>query len=140
MQRSIWIIVVASVVLMVGALLYYNKPHPSVVSQDPDFRLSARELVQAFVEDEAQANATYGGKLVLVSGIVKDKLSDENGMIVVMDGTVADASVSCYLDSSQIQAMQALQTGDAVAIKGICNGLMIDVIVDHAVVLKPESK
>jgi len=141
MTRNRWLLV--SVIVLAAAIIFsvrlYNKPHRSVGSASPDFRLSATELVEAFISDEARANSAYGGKVIAVSGTIREVIADSSGSILVMGDTTMDTSVSCYLQEEQADVVHGLRSGDAVTVKGVCNGLVMDVMIDHAVVMPMQT-
>lgn len=126
-------------VVIAAATWMYFKPHRSVEAATPAFTLSASELLHAFTKDEASANALYGGKVVQVSGVVTDIVSSDSSMVLQMGNEDELAFISCYLDNDKPEDYSTLQRGKSVTIKGICNGMLLDVVLDKCVLLTQEQ-
>lgn len=140
MTRKTVILIAAIIALgaVVVALWMYNRSHISVVTAAADFQVSAPELVNAFAKNEADANAQYGGKVIMVTGTLRRVLEESGVPILVVGDSTLEFGVSCYLDPERSDAAQDLSPGSTVTVKGICNGLLLDVMLDQAVVV-PQS-
>ena len=140
MKGKVYIyIFLAIIVVVIGAGVWmYFKPHRSVAAAEPAFILSASELIDAFVEDEAAATMRYGGKIVNVKGPVSEIiLSDTSAVLQIGDGSQM-AGIRCYLDNNQKADYSSLRQGDPVSVKGICNGMLLDVVLDKCILLSEE--
>lgn len=137
MKRSWWIyagllVIVAATVL--AASLYF-KPRASVEERDTDFRLSAAELTDAFLRDESVASARYVGKVLEVSGAVTRVARESGSVLVSLRGTEDTTGVTCYLRDDAVRSVTELKPGQPVTVKGICNGLLLDVVLDQCIVV-----
>lgn len=119
---------------VVTAFLVYNKPHRSVAEEEAEFTLPASELVEAFSEDESAADSVYSGKVVEIRGMLKDKMVSDGAAILFIGDTTQMIGVNCFLREHQEDAYRALQIGRQVTVKGICNGLLLDVVLDKCIV------
>ncbi|HEX7014790.1 MAG TPA: hypothetical protein VF191_04710 [Cyclobacteriaceae bacterium] len=114
-------------ILGLGAVYFvFNKPHPSV--DRPDFMVSATELINAFEGDEPSANDKYLGKVVEVHGTVTEVIEKQNSFVLLLGDTASVSRVSCTLDSEQDGMAYGLRAGDALTLRGICSGRLLDVV------------
>lgn len=118
----------------VTVFLIYNKPHRSVADQEAAFKLSASELVAAFSADEGAADSLYGGKILEISGTLKEKILDDGAAILLIGDTAEVIGVSCFLRKEQEDIYSVPEVGGEVTVKGICNGLLMDVVLDKCIV------
>jgi len=116
----------------------YFKPHRSVRNEEADFRLTVSELVNAFVTDEQKANAAYVGKVVEVRGTLKEMILNDSTLILLLGDSAEVTGVSCYLQKDQKEKYTGLKRGDIVMVKGVCNGMLLDVVIDKGLLLSPE--
>jgi hypothetical protein len=140
MNRKVILSVVFAVILiavLLGVRMYF-KPHASVKNEEAAFRLSAAELIEAFTEDEMAANARYGGKILLVDGTLTDVSRNDNSVILHMGDSNLMAGISCYLRKDATEHAD-LKTGSPVRVKGFCNGMLIDVVLDNCIVLSEDK-
>jgi hypothetical protein len=131
---------ISSVILIssVVAVFMYFKPHRSVRNEEADFRLTVSELVNAFVTDEQKANAAYVGKVVEVRGTLKEMILNDSTLILLLGDSAEVTGVSCYLQKDQKEKYTGLKRGDIVMVKGVCNGMLLDVVIDKGLLLSPE--
>ena len=128
---------ISSVVLITSAIavFMYYKPHRSVRKEEAAFKLSVSELVDAFSKDETTANARYAGKIVQVEGTLKEMILNDSTLILLMGDSTEMTGVSCYLSRDQKDKYTSLKRGETVSVKGICNGMLLDVVLDKGILL-----
>ncbi len=131
---------ISSVLLITSviAVFMYYKPHRSVKKEEAAFKLSVAELVDAFANDEASANAMYVGKIIEVNGTLKEMILNDSTLILLMGDTTQMTGVSCYLQKDQKDKYATLKRGEHVSVKGICNGMLLDVVLDKGLLLPDE--
>ncbi len=127
-------ILITSVIFI---MLYY-KPHRSVGRDEPAFRLTVPQLAEAFSEDEEKANTLYSGKVLEVEGTLKEMILNDSTLILLMGEESQAMGVSCYLNKDQKNKYRSLKRGAQVRIKGICNGMLLDIVMDKCVLLQGE--
>lgn len=137
MKRKNTILMISSVIAITSltAVFMYFKPHRSVRNEDALFTLSVSELVSAFVEDEARANSLYVGEIIEVSGTLKEMILNDSTVILLMGDSTEMTGVSCYLQRDQKQKYRRLTRGSFVSVKGVCNGMLLEVVIDKALLL-----
>jgi hypothetical protein len=129
-----------SIVLIIGVLVFfigykmYNKPHLNVAQESADIRLTANMLLTDFSADETKANIKYLDKIIAVKGIVsRVDLESEKANITLR--TKDDfGSVICYLIEDKSENRKPIKVGQAITLKGICTGFLMDVILVKCVV------
>lgn len=133
-------VVAIGVIIAAAGLMIYNKPHRIVKTEPPAFTMTAEQLVDQFVQDEAEANALYAGKVIQLSGRLKDVIRNDSTLILLLGDTSQMMSVSCYLQSGEKMEEAGLDRGEMITVKGICNGMLMDVILDKAILLTDEIR
>lgn len=142
-RRTVYVllaVVAVGVILAAVGLMIYNKPHRDVKTAPPAFTMTAAQLVDEFLQDEARANATYAGKVIQVNGKLKDIVRNDSTSILLLGDTSLFMSVSCYLQSDKRMEGDGLTRGEIVTVKGICNGMLMDVVLDKAILLNDETQ
>ncbi|HLT80365.1 MAG TPA: hypothetical protein VKZ86_05005 [Cyclobacteriaceae bacterium] len=114
-------------ILGIGAVYFvFNKPHPSI--DRPEFLVSASELITAFEENERAANDKYLGKVVEVHGTVTEVIEKQNSFVLLLGDTSTVSRVSCTLEGENDDMAYGLRAGDALTLRGICSGRLLDVV------------
>jgi hypothetical protein len=88
-----------------GGIGYYlwNKPVASVAKQKSVESLTAQELLNAFQSDATAANTAYLGKIITVSGEIKELIpGEEKRMQIVLNTDAAMSTVSCLLEEDRV--------------------------------------
>lgn len=118
-----------------GAYLYF-KPSKSYINKTPDMTVSAREIIHEFSTAEKRANIKYLNKLVEVHGTVNDISEDENGIPTINLAFDNEMSmVSCSMDTNARKDFASLSKGDFVKIKGLCSGMLMDIVLVKSVLI-----
>jgi hypothetical protein len=140
MKKSIkWILAAVIIAGAIGAFTAYkmwNKPHADAAEM-PGLPVTAQVLVQAFENNEADANAAYLSKVLEVSGTVSSVKTE--GSLTFVSLTFPEAmmgGVQVTVDPRSADEAKTLKEGDEVTFKGFCNGYLMDVIVKDAVLIK----
>lgn len=128
------VILIASVI----AAFKYYKPHKSVRKEEAAYRLSVADLVNAFSEDETSANSRYVGQIIEVRGTLKEMILNDSTLILLMGDSTQMTGLSCYLQKAEKDKYTSLTRGEQVSVKGVCNGMLLDVVLDKAILLEDE--
>lgn len=126
------ILKIAAILLIVGLLIgggtvlyMFYMPHLNVQSASTDFKLSASQVVNEFLENSTKANEKYladdgDSKILEISGKVKKISDDFNGQKVVLLQDDSDkAGVSCTFTPETSKNVLGIQIGQTVTIKGV---------------------
>lgn len=134
MKPRIRIILTLLVIGVLAAVLIYRytfrKTELSVASKKADIEIGAGELLKSYETDEAAANTMYLGKIVRVTGMVESVSEDSIGVSVYLKDPDAIAGVICSFDK-KTNDISWVENGKTVAIKGICTGYLMDVVLNR---------
>jgi len=128
MKKKVLLSVSLIVILMTAAAMYmYNKPSSQTMSGRPDYVVNAETFFQEFEQNEAAANKKYLNKTVLISGIVTEIQGvDSVGINITLETLNPLFGVSCeFTDPGKADK---IKIGDEVSIKGLCTGMLLDVV------------
>lgn len=129
-------ILLVAVVGSVVAYRMYNKPFANMEKAAADFTVDAKAFYSEFEADEAAANTKYLGKVIEVSGAVREVKKDEAGKVsIVLDSGSELAGVVCELDELSQHPKTDFAPGDQIKIKGNCTGILMDVVLVRCVVV-----
>jgi len=139
MKTSYKIVLAAvSVIALAGVLfgLYmYNLKPKDLQKVNPDFVVTAADLLKAFESDENAANAKYINKVVEVSGTIQSAKPGENNALTISLNTGSDiSSVICTLQGNTEPTN--FRTGEQITIRGKCSGFLMDVLLNNCVVVQ----
>ena len=126
---------IALIVIIGGVIVGYfmwNKPKRDV-ADEKGIIISASQLVKEYQQNEAEANKKYLDKAIQVSGVVNEIKNNQEGKVTIMLGSDdAFTGVFCTLK----EQANDIKQGAAIVIKGICSGMLTDVRLREAVVVK----
>lgn len=137
-MRRIILIIIALVIIggaAIGTYLWF-KPHKNMQRATADITLTAPELMAAFNNDEAAANAKYLDKVVAVSGKVKEATTNDGVTVVSLEADDDFGAVSCELDRFSDQKRTTFAPGEQLTLKGMCSGKTIDVVLVQCVLVE----
>ncbi|MDX5348654.1 MAG: OB-fold putative lipoprotein [Hymenobacteraceae bacterium] len=131
------ILIALGLIVVLAAGIGYsiiNKPHKNITKAESDFVVTAPKLLQDFKDNEAEANKKYLDKVVKVKGAIQSVSKEEGGMYSVMLATGDPMSgVSCTIEQQQENNFN-YQSGDSITLKGVCTGMLMDVVLVRCVV------
>lgn len=132
MKRKTIGLVLSAVLLLAAALAiyYYYKAPPDIKKTTARFEKTAAALLTAFQQDEAAANAKYLDQVITVEGIIsKIDLNPESPAVFLETGDMS-ALVTCSFYKTELPALQQLKAGNSVKIKGVCTGMLMDIVLN----------
>ncbi|MEM9917129.1 MAG: hypothetical protein AAF990_03495 [Bacteroidota bacterium] len=119
------------VVLMVGC-----SGSSGTVDREVDFNLSASELMSDYQLDEGEADGKYLDKVIEVMGVLQSVQKLKNGRIQLSLKTGEEiGSVLCNLEKGKESAIASLKVNSPIRVKGICMGMLMDVLLESSVVV-----
>jgi len=124
----------AAVIAGITGYRMWNKPHQNMQTADADIKVDATALYSEYETGDEAANAKYLGKIVEVSGTVRETTTDEGGTVKVMlDSGSEMAGIICELDPLSEHKRTTFQAGEQVRLKGKCDGFLMDVVLTRCV-------
>ena len=99
-----------------------------------DIEVSARKLYADYQANEIAADETYKGKILQVSGTIRDIGNDllDNAYITIA-GDQYFGDVQCFIADKSVVAK--LRKGARITVKGECDGLLMNVILQRTIVV-----
>jgi len=135
MKKSFRYIAVIFLFFIIGAIIPYfvvNKPKRNVESEK-GIEVTAAQLVKEYQASEPEANKKYLDKAIQVSGTVTEVKNNQDGnLTVALASDDVFTGVFCTLKTKETTP----PAGAAVTIKGICSGMLSDVRLREAVIVK----
>jgi uncharacterized protein YdeI (BOF family) len=124
-MKKLLILLLIGVIAAFGVYKYVFKASTDYSTCKPDVETSFSKVNEYFNANDNTALTAMADKIVSISGtIAKAELSDTSGTIILGDTTTSN-TITCQLDKRHLKDIVA-KTGDAVKIKGLCNGFMLD--------------
>jgi hypothetical protein len=116
------------------AYLQYNKPHRDAATEKPAHEVTAHQLFAAFSNNEAEAMAEFGNKIIQVTGEIMEvtTLPDETKQVVFN----VDDPIFGVKANFQKSTTTNFEEGKTITIKGICSGFNADVEMTGCVVVQ----
>lgn len=129
MKKMILILTAIALITGIGFGYYlYNKPHQSIADESPAFSIDVKTIVGDYETDEKKANDKYLGKIVEVRGLISEKTLDNKGNYnIILQGPDL-SGVGCEFEPNAQTSLTKLKEGQEVVIKGICTGVLMDVV------------
>jgi hypothetical protein len=114
----------------------YQKAPPDIRQEKSGVEIAAVELLKAFQQDETAASTKYVDKVLIVSGAVTGVQTDSSGQATVTLQTndlLAAVTCSFYQDD---EGAKKIKTGTTARIKGVCTGMLTDVVLNKCSLVK----
>ena len=128
---------IVTVILILGAAIFgylqWNKPHQDIAAAKSDVTISAEELLAAYQTNEDSANAKYTGKIIEVTGKVKETSQVESNTVITLDLGDEMSGVTCKLDDLSTPKRTSFSPGEQVTFKCTCSGMLMDVVLERCV-------
>ena len=136
MKKLIKFLLAIIVLALIGYFVILNLPKSSVKNKKADYQLDATELYSAFENNEKKSNKLYIGKTIEVKGrFLNQNKDNQDATVVILDGGGSLGGVLCTLEQGQESRLDNIQPGDMLTIKGMCTGLLMDVVLNKCVIL-----
>lgn len=95
--------------------------------------VTAVELVKAYQTNELLCDSLYNGKIIEISGVVKEsKKTDDGKTTIILQSADSTASVTIDLKGN----IEPLKVGEQTTLKGMCTGFLSDVTLNEGEIIK----
>jgi len=98
-----------------------------------EFKVTAREVAQAYNENEVAANLKYENKVGEVTGTIED-ISKDFGSYNILLNALDFTGVVLRFDGDVSAQLAELKTGQRITAKGVCDGMYFNVEFDSCVI------
>ena len=121
--------------LVVAGWFYYQyqKPRANVATIKASYSLTAQNLYNEFVFNEAAADQKYTGKVIEVKGIVSEVQKADSSVMVLLAADNNTGGINCSMIYNDGLFPEE---GVIVVVKGRCTGFLMDVNLVDAVLVK----
>lgn len=134
MKKGIIIGVILAAFVAIAVYFYvFNKPARTAAAEDAEFDVTVSELLNEFETDEVAANAKYLDKIIRVHGRLESIYSAENDISIYLQNAGGAGGVTCSFSKEDLDITNLIQ-GQKIAIKGICSGYLLDVVLNKCIV------
>ena len=131
-MKRLLIIILLSVSLGLIAYYNWNRKTTSLQNANPEYSIASSQLFLTFEQDEVAANKQFLNKVLEVKGKVKEVHKESNGdYVITLEGSEL-FGVICRMESGYKIDDPAL-TGKNLALKGLCTGMLMDVVMVQCV-------
>ena len=129
-----------AIVAGVGYGLYeYFRTNAQTADLDANVKISAVDLYNAFTDNETLADSLYLMQVIQVTGKVVDIKEDTSGTIILLDGGNGMFGISCSLQKTD-EEVKKVEKDSEITIKGICTGMLMDVVLTRCVIVPADKK
>ena len=123
--------VIGGLITLIVGWYFYTMKVPGIDGVEADYNVTADELYNAFEQEEAKAMELYEGKVISVQGEIISIKDNEKGTNITLK---AENAMIGGINCSFNNAINEQSKGDIIRIKGRCQGLLMDVILNNCVV------
>jgi hypothetical protein len=140
-MKKIWItllvIIAVIALLLLGGYLYVRyMPEKSMSKQASDFSMPATKLAEEFEADLSASNNKFIDRVVEVTGVISEISTDQNNSIVfILRENEAPTGVLCTVSEKNTQKAERYKVGDTVVLKGICTGMLFEVVLNKCIII-----
>ena len=124
-------IIVAGLLLVNGyyyIVPYFKESHKNLELIASDAALHSDDLINSYIVNEEKTNALYSGKIIEVTGFVKEVTFLNNRNTVILYSKNKTSGIICDVHPSQIEKVKTLKEHQKIVVKGICKGFLKDVV------------
>jgi hypothetical protein len=128
-------VVLCVLIIAATAFYWYQKPRTSLTNIKADYSLTAKELYDAFQQDEKKANQQFLEKVIEVTGSVDNvQATDSTISLVLAAGEMG--GINCSVRKKNSDEEMAPAKGTNIKVKGRCIGFLMDVNLTDAIIEK----
>jgi hypothetical protein len=139
MRTAKWKIIISVIVVLIisgfhFAWKQYYRKHGDTTGLKPIATKEVMSLIKEFESDETGANLKYNGKVISVKGpVLKIENNNDTHNLILGDGSSA-AGVICEFQPEHKSDADKIIPGQQISVKGICTGMLLDIIMVRCVV------
>jgi hypothetical protein len=124
-------------VAVIAGLYFYNIGHKDLKNKTPDVVITTPELFKAYSADEEYANEIYMNKIVEVVGVLeKIEVNQDSSLNLILASGEPMGNVICTFENPEAIKESSLKAGDNITVKGICKGMLLDVLLNNCVLME----
>jgi hypothetical protein len=134
---ALLVVIAVIALLLLGGYLYLRyMPEKSMSKQASDFSMTATKLAEEFETDPSASNSKFIGRIIEVTGVISEISTDQNNSLVfILRENETPTGVLCTVSEISTQKAERYKVGDAVVLKGICTGMLFEVVLNKCIIL-----
>jgi hypothetical protein len=106
-----------------------------ISTQEPEMRVSARQLYADYEANGVAADEKYKGKVLQVTGVINDIDRDiMDNIYVTLKGDQYFGDIQCFFAESHLGTASQLSKGQKITVKGLCDGKLMNVMLKGCIV------
>ncbi len=132
------VLIVLLVAAIIGGIIgyrQYNKPHRNLKSEEVTAQITAQELFDDYKKDEAAANEKYLDNILQISGTIEKVNIEEEKSTLQLQTDDLMAGIICEFEQGELKTIPT--AGEKINVRGICTGMLMDVVLVRCVLMKP---
>lgn len=126
--------IVSGLIVLTGAIYWYQKPREDVTEIKPAYSVSAKELYDAFQQDEEKANKQFLEKIIQVKGIVNNVQETDSTINILLSTGNDLGGINCTIFKKSGGVVKPPEKGAITKVKGKCIGFLMDVNLVDAII------
>ena len=107
---------------------YFKNSNKNLELVASEASINSKDLIDSFLQNEEKTNKLYSGKIIEVSGFVKEVTFLNNRNTVILYSQHKTSGIICDIHETQIDKVKELKKHQKIVVKGICKGFLKDVI------------
>lgn len=138
-KRNIVLLVLSA--LLIAFCIYVNaklteESYIDIENVSTELNITSNKLVANFMDNEERADSMFSGKIVEITGRVKEVTFLNNRNTVILYGHNSTSGIICDFGTNQLEEIKRLSKNQKVSIKGVCKGFLKDVIILNCLLMK----
>jgi len=131
------LIILVILIFSAGYLYLRYMPDKNMEKQAPDFLLTASQLANEYNLDPAASDVKFIDRIIEVTGNISDISTDQNEAIVfILRDNEMETGILCTLTQEAKTDAAALKPGDRITIRGMCTGMLFEVVLNKCVIVR----
>lgn len=138
-KRNIVLLVLST--LLIAFCIYINSKltaenYIDIENISTELNVTSNKLVATFMDNEERADKMFSGKIIEITGRVKEVTFLNNRNTVILYGQNSTSGIICDFDTNQLEEIKDLSKNQKVTIKGVCKGFLKDVVILNCFLMK----
>ena len=130
--KNIFFIIIITTLIIINVnfyvIPYFSSQEKNLEFTTSEVALNSDDLVNSYVSNPNNSDSLYTGKIIEISGFVKEITFLNNRNTVLLYTKNKASGVICDVHPSQIEKVKKLKENQKITVKGICKGFLKDVI------------
>ncbi len=140
-RRNIILIIFSAA--LVALCIYINwrftsETYIDMEKASAELNISSKNLVANFINDEERADTMFSGKIVEITGRVKEVTFLNNRNTVILYGQNTSSGIICDFGTNQLEEIKGLIKNQKITVKGVCKGFLKDVVILNCLLMKTD--